>query len=267
MNFGVKAREDLDEADHLDNLNHMDEPPDDDVAPTGLNFRAGGTDLFRGVLVVLAALAVGAFIVTQSLDDTEDESSAATSGAETDDGSDAAAALDSAGSDEMAEDQTDPAMTSDDAMTDTSDPAAPAADDAGTATTTASAGETTAPEATSTSTSLADAMTPRAPDEVAVVVLNATDQKGIAGKGTELLDLSSYNTAAAGNVTDDNFGRGSVILYREGYQADAIAVAQVFADGLEGLVQPYDETAPPADDIGAANVIVILGIDDAIPIP
>lgn len=253
MNTQLVAEEEIDEFDDFEPEHRP-----------GLSLRDGGTDLFRGVLVALVALAVGALVLSQGFggDTTESaDDSSLTSGELT--------AADPEAS--LTTDSTDGTATGD-----ATDPAAPAAGDATNgeamtddATTDATVADgTTTPTsdpAQSTSTTAALTDTARPASEVEVVVLNATDRKGIAGQGTELLTAVNYNMVPAGNATES---MGSVIYYLEGYRADAIAVSEVFADGLTGLVLPYDPTAPPApaDEIGNAKVIVVLGIDDAIPI-
>lgn len=251
MNTQLEADEELDEFDDFESESRF----------AGLSLRDGETDLFRGVLVALFALAVGALVLTQGYGDDAVESAtddtSITTGeltAADPDGtltSDEVAAADPAAPD-AADAMADGAVTGD-AMTDST-----TAD--GTATTTPDPTATTPTTATST---LAD--TARPPGEVEVVVLNATDRKGIAGQGTELLQIAGYAVVPAGNATN---AAGSVIYYLEGYRADAIAVSEVFNDGLDGLVQPFDPTSPPAatEDIGDAKVIVVLGLDDAIPI-
>lgn len=234
---------------------------------SGISLRDGGTDLFRGVLVALIALAVGAVVLTQGyaddgVDSATDDPSITTgeltaadpdgtlTGDETDAADDPAAPDADSAADDSA--MADDAMT-DDAMTEptTADGATEAASDS-----------TPTTAATTTST-LVD--TARPAGEVDVVVLNATDQKGIAGQGTELVQAAGYAIVPAGNATNPI---GSVIYYLDGYRADAIAVSQVFSDGLDGLVQPYEPSSPPAaaEDLGDAKVIVVLGVDGAIPI-
>ncbi len=252
MNTQLAAEEEVDDFEEFEPEGRM----------SGLNLRDGGTDLFRGVLVALIALTVGAVVLTQGYQD-DDESADDDTAIETG---------------ELTAADPDATVTSDeaDAAAGTDDPAAPAAEgamDDGTATD----GSSTAPTIADPTTASSDPATPTTPTtsaltdtarpaaEVDVVVLNATDRKGIAGQGTELVEAAGYAVVPAGNAT--NAG-GSVIYYLEGYRADAIAVSQVFTDGLEGLVQPYDPTSPPAvaEDLGDAKVIVVLGIDDAIPV-
>ena len=258
MNTQLAAEEEIDEFDDFES----------DGRSPGLSLRDGGTDLFRGVLVALVALAVGALVLTQGFDDdtvdsTADEEAITTGeltaadpdGALTTDEADGAATEGSVDPDAPGADGTDDAMT-DDAMAD-------GTTDATTDTSTATSDPTADTTATTGAPEITD--TARPANEVEVVVLNATDRKGIAAQGTELLQAANYATVPAGNATNPI---GSVIFYLEGYRADAIAVSQVFTDGLDGLVQPYDPSAPPAalEDIGDAKVIVVLGIDDAIPL-
>ncbi len=256
MTFGVRAEDNVnDDVDYHDDVDYRDDAGQ--PGRSGFDLRSGGTDLFRAVLILLLAAAIGTLILTRGVGNPD--------GVDT-------------GADESATEEDGDATTGDPT---TDDPAAPATDavaDDGTGTTDDSAmtddgattTETTAPLDNTTVTTtdsglnIGDGSVARDPKEVEVLVLNATDRKGIAAQASELLGISSYNTAPAGNATQP--GMGSVIYYMEGYRADALAVAEVFTDGLEGLVQPYDATNPPADDIGSANVIVILGVDDAIPI-
>lgn len=248
MNTKLAAEEEVDEFDGYESESRF----------AGLSLRDGETDLFRGVIVALVALAVGALVLTQGYGDDAVES--ATDGTSITTG-------------ELTAADPDGTLTSDEAVA--ADPAAPDAndamadgavtDDAMTDSTTTENTATTTPDSTATTATSTLADTARPPGEVEVVVLNATDRKGIAGQGTELLEIAGYAIVPAGNATN---AAGSVIYYLEGYRADAIAVSAVFNDGLEGLVQAFDPTSPPAaaEDIGDAKVIVVLGVDDAIPI-
>lgn len=225
--------------------------------------RLGGTDIFRGGLVIGLALLIGGFVMlrgltadsttatdstTTELDAEVDTSGAATSGAAdvgtTIDGSEQSsttagiAPADPTVADSTQSSLDDPAMVDNgdgDAMAETGDP---------------------------------DAMAEsglRSPAEVRVLVLNgAAQRQGVAASGTEALKAASYNTAAPKNATKTT--AQSLILYLDGYQAEAQAVANTFGPNLTGIVQPYDPTNPPIDDIQGANVIVIIGEDDTIPI-
>jgi hypothetical protein len=244
MTVELSAEEDLERYDDLD---EFDDPRFD--------LRDGGTDLFRAVLVLLIAAAVGALILTRGFSAGDDGSAI---GDETETGLESTDAADDTGA--TGDDPASPeADTTAGSMADGT--SGTETDDATTAVTTPA---TTDTSVTESSLDMSEGSVARDPGQVEVLVLNATDRKGIAAQASEKLQAVDYNTAPAGNATVT--GMGSVIYYMEGYRADAIAVAEQFTDGLEGLVQPYDPADPPSDEIGDANVIVVLGIDDAIPI-
>lgn len=222
--------------------------------------RLGGTDLFRGAMVILAAVIIGGLVLSRGIDgddtapgDTEQGDVEPASGDVTDttiaDGNAAGA---DAGTDPATgaapDDGTDPATDG------TSTPTTPTDDSM-------AAGEDTG-STTETTTSPLD--TVRAPAEVRTLVLNAGGPQGIAGRATELLQAASYLTSAAKNA---DVNGPSVIYYAEGYQAEALAVASVFGPGLESLVQPLDTANPPSVDLQQATVVVVVGNDDVIAVP
>lgn len=238
--------------------------------------RLGGTDLFRGAMVILAAVIIGGLVLSRGIDgdDVDDL-----------DGAEAAAAAE--------QDELDPASgevtgTDDGTVTDpasdgASDPAAgvdpgAAADPATDPLTGAAAGTDTSTDPGTTPTAPADdAMadessettdspldTVRPPAEVRTLVLNAGGPQGIAGRATELLQAASYLTSAAKNA---DVNGPSTIYYTEGFQNEALAVASVFGPGLESLVQALDPAAPPTADLQQANVVVVVGNDDIIAVP
>lgn len=223
--------------------------------------RYGGTDLFRGVLVVLLALAVGGYLLTRSLeapsgDDTvtaDDETAVANDdldGATDED-------LVPAAPDESEAAAADNSTADGTAGADSADQAA--ADQGGD--NLASDEDSNAGDTTDDTTTTGPAIRP--PNEVTVQVLNATDRKGIAGQGTDLLSLAGYATVPAGNALE---AQPSAILYTEGFEDEALAVATILGTGLESLVQPLDPSLILSEDPVAADVVVVLGNDDAIPI-
>jgi hypothetical protein len=124
--------------------------------------------------------------------------------------------------------------------------------------------ETTAPPVVEETTAVApEGPAVRAPSEVKVLVLNGAQTQGIAGRGTEVLQAASYQTGAPKNA---NSQRPSAVYYIEGYQAEALAVAEAFGPGLETLVQPLDQNDLPIDDLQASHVIVVIGADQLLPI-
>ncbi|MEM7321766.1 MAG: LytR C-terminal domain-containing protein [Actinomycetota bacterium] len=198
------------------------------IAPEPRGPRLGGTDVFRGSLVILTALVIGGFVITRGLDESS------------------------------AEDTTAEAV----ADADAADDAAPAEATTTTAVVT-TVPETTAPTVAETTAVAPEGPAVRAPSEVKVLVLNGAQTQGIAGRGTEVLQAASYQTGAPKNATTQ---RPSAIYYIEGYQAEALAVGETFGPGLETLVQPLDPADIPIDDTQAAHIIVVIGADQLLPI-
>jgi hypothetical protein len=243
-----------------DQFDYRDQDPDPDEDRRA---RYGGTDLFRGVIVVLLALVVGGYLLTRSLDaPSGDDTAAADDGVETVDdpnGGDVEG-LDPAAPEEAeagANNVVNDGSTDDSSMADGSM--------AGDAATEQGMGDQAVGETMDdTTTTTASAVRP--PGEVTVQVLNATDRSGIAGQGTDLLSLAGYSTIPAGNAPEP---RESGIYYAEGFEAEALAVAETLGTGLDSLVGPLDTTASLSDDpadAGKADIVVVLGTDDAIPI-
>ncbi len=233
--------------------------------------RLGGTDLFRGAMVILAAVVIGGVVLSRGIDDDDGGATAGTELAEADPAAGGVSGTDGAGTDGEAEGSaaTDGAQGAADSATDpvtgatagtdtATDPTTAPADPADDPTTDSSAPADT----TTTTTSPLD--TVRAPAEVRTLVLNAGGPQGIAGRATELLQGASYLTAAAKNA---DVNGPSAVYYIEGYQEEAIAVASVFGPGVDALVQPLDEANPPTAELDDAAVIVVIGNDDVIPGP
>ncbi len=191
-----------------------------------------GASSARGVIVIVAAVAVGLLLMWRGLGETDSQ------------------AVDAGGTEETTSDDV---SSGDDAVAD-GDTDTNAADDG-----TATDGATdTTPDSTA-------APVAHAPAEVTVLVLNGTNGiKGVAGRGTEVAAGAGFATAEAKNADVDG---PSVVLYVEGYEAEALAVAAVFGPGLEGLVQPLDPADLPIDDTQESSIIVILGPDNLIPLP
>lgn len=224
-----------------------EEPTDQEpVRPPNRPARLGGTDIFRGALVIITAIVIGGFVISRGLDQGADDQVSAADETET------AAEMESElepeaevtpnGSTTLPEDQetADPVEDTDTSLT----PSEPEGE--------------VMPEDTTPEAPLV-----RPPAEVKVLVLNGAQTRGIAARGTETLLAASYQTAAPKNARTE---RSSAVLYAEGFQVEAVAVANVFGPGLEGLVQPIDPADLPIDDIQGANVIVVIGNDDLIPI-
>ena len=105
--------------------------------------------------------------------------------------------------------------------------------------------------------------TQRNPAEVLTLALNGTDpiQSGVAGRTRDVLATAGYAVAAPKNA--DTPGP-SVILFTEGYESDAQAIAAVFGVDPAAVVKPFDAATSPIADTQAANVIVMAGSDGVI---
>lgn len=96
----------------------------------------------------------------------------------------------------------------------------------------------------------------RAPEELSVRVLNATDVPGAAGRMSEVLTNAKYKIIKA-----DDAGKmfdTTRIVYAAGFEREAVELARAIsspADGLEALADP------PQYKAEGANLIVLLGKD------
>jgi hypothetical protein len=110
---------------------------------------------------------------------------------------------------------------------------------------------TTLTETTSTSTALTTTTFPvRPPQEVRVVVLNSVGLAGAAGRKTQELADSGYQTQQAGDLEQEQ--DPSRIWYREGFAAEANALLE-FLPGATVEPLPDSELEPGAD------VVLVLG--------
>ncbi len=207
------------------------------------NAKLGGTDIFRGALVIVTAIVIGGFVISRGLGG---NASNETSSPNT-------TVVDISGDQAETEDSTSLEPIDDGAVLNPGSAAG-----LGTATTVADQATEAAPDTAPAAPIL------RSPAEVKVLVLNGAQTQGIAARGTEALLAASYKTAAPKNARNQ---RPSAVLYVEGYEAEALAVAAVFGPGLEGLVQPLDPADLPIDDTQESSIIVILGPDNLIPLP
>ena len=97
----------------------------------------------------------------------------------------------------------------------------------------------------------------RQPADVKVIVANASDVKGAAGKATEQLKAAKYNALAPANSTKLD---ASAVYFTAGFDREAAAVATAL-----GLPAPSVKAlpTPPPVDVKTANVLVMLGVDHA----
>ncbi len=236
--------------------------------------RAGGpgVEVTRGVIVVLLAVAVGAFVVTQGLKSDGDSLAAASdvatvSGADdgslgsdagngATDGSIGGASADSDDNTTASDATTGDATTGDAAAGDDAASASDGADDP--------AGSGT-PSADGDGDGDGDPAEPGAqvPSEVTVLVLNGAGAKGIAGRGSAILQEAGYEVLAPRNA---NFLGPSKIFYTEGFEEAANGVAGAYSVDAAAVVAPLDPANPPINDTRGADVIVVVGEDGLIQV-
>ena len=103
----------------------------------------------------------------------------------------------------------------------------------------------------------------RNPSEVTTLAVNGTDpvQSGVAGRTSDRLTAAGYVEAPPANA--DTPGP-SVVLFFEGFESDARAIAQLFGVDPGAVVRPFDPATSPVADTRGANVIVMAGTDGVI---
>jgi hypothetical protein len=98
----------------------------------------------------------------------------------------------------------------------------------------------------------------RAPKDVKVIVANASAVKGAAGKVNEGLKPLGYNVLAPANAAT---APASSVYFTPGYDREAAAIAAALAFPATA-VKPLPAPSPVAD-IKGANVVVVIGADQA----
>ncbi len=103
----------------------------------------------------------------------------------------------------------------------------------------------------------------RNPAEVLTLALNGTSpiEAGVAGKTRDVLTTAGYASATPKNA--DTPGP-SVILFTEGFESNARAIAELFSVDPAAVVKPFDAATSPISDTQSANVIVMAGSDGVI---
>ncbi len=216
------------------------------AADDGSLARSTGGAAARGAMLIALALVIGLVLMAFALDDQGSEitsGDSTPSDSDNDDAADSDADDDGTGSDGTVTTDDDGAVVDGGPTTDTT--AAP----------------TTIPE-------VPEGDGPRPPSEVNVLVANGTGGKGIAGSLADKLIADGY-IAKAANAPSTAAG---VIYYRQGYADDARAVATILGAPPDILTPaPGDGTIAVAAEAVAdgrlsdANVIVIVGADNAVP--
>jgi hypothetical protein len=112
-------------------------------------------------------------------------------------------------------------------------------------------GETDGAETTETTVAA------RTPAEVTVIVLNGTAVSGAAGKYATALQSAGYTMLESGNAAVKI--PATQVFFTEGFDVEAAAVA--LAIGAPATVTPAALPTPPPGEVGAANVVVVIGSD------
>jgi len=97
----------------------------------------------------------------------------------------------------------------------------------------------------------------RAPSEVTVIVLNGTSVGGAAGKYSTAIGSAGYQMLVAGDATTKI--PATQVFFAPGYEREAAAVAAVA--GAPATLTPAALPTPPPGEVGAANVVVVIGTD------
>ncbi len=192
----------------------------------------------KGVVLVLALIAAGAFVLARGLDD-DDPAPAAAEATPT-------ATADAAAT-------PPPAETPANGEGAEADPTAvPATEN------TAAAPDESA--SSGTSAEPPDEVQCRDPSTISVLVANGTDVSGAAGRLSGELNAANYVTQAPRNATPQT---SSAFYYRAGYEDDAQCIANLLGAGAGPLFVMSDP--PPGgislENLGNAYVLVLIGPD------
>lgn len=98
----------------------------------------------------------------------------------------------------------------------------------------------------------------RAPKDVKVIVANASEVKGAAGRASEVLKTAGYNALAPTNATATP---ASAVYFTGGFDREAAALASALQ--LPGTAVKALPSPSPVPDLKTANVLVVLGADAA----
>ena len=195
----------------------------------------------KGVVLVLALIAAGAFVLARGLDDDGDDSSAVA---------------------------TQPTAEATMEAEEIPDPVEAPAENGDAAATPAPAPEATqapatepAPEETQAPVAPPDEeLECRDPSTISVLVANGTDVSGAAGRLSGELNTANYVTLPPVNASPQT---GSAFYYRAGYEVDAQCIARLFGESEKPLWLMPDP--PPGgitlETLGNAFVLVLIGPD------
>lgn len=207
------------------------------------NRAANNQMAIRGVVLVLALIAAGAFVLARGLDD--DPAPVST------------------------EATAEPTAVPAEPTSAPADTPADSTDDDASATAAPVPEETPAPAPDDSMPPEEPAVTAPEPDEdlecrdpatIAVLVANGTDVSGAAGRLTGELSAANYVTLAPHNATPQT---SSAFYYRAGYEVDAQCIAALLGVGA-GPFFPMSDPPPGGislESLGNAYVLILIGPD------
>lgn len=194
----------------------------------------------KGVVLVLALIAAGAFVLARGLDD--------------DDDAEPVAAQPTAEATMEAEEIPDPVDTPSDGQGGDATPApAPVA--------TQEPETEPVPEVTQAPVAPPDEeLECRDPSDIGVLVANGTDVSGAAGRLSGELNAANYVTLPPHNASPQT---GSAFYFRAGYEVDAQCIARLLGESEKPLFPMPDP--PPGgltlESLGNAFVLILIGPD------
>ncbi len=112
---------------------------------------------------------------------------------------------------------------------------------------------TAAPDQSTTTVPASD----HSPSEVSVIVLNGSGQAGAAATNSDTVGAAGYTMLTPGNAPANI--DSTTLYYADGYESDAIAVAQLLGKGTDAVKPLSDASLGGAE--GDADLAVILGAD------
>ena len=193
----------------------------------------------KGVVLVLALIAAGAFVLARGLDDEDDSSAVAT---------------------------TEPTAEATVEAEEIPDPVETPSDNGEGAATPAPVPEETqasepAPEVTQPPALASDEeLECRDPSTIGALVANGTDVSGAAGRLSGELNAANYVTLPPVNASPQT---GSAFYYRAGYEVDAQCIARLLGESEKPL-WPMPDPPPGGitlETLGNAYVLVLIGPD------
>ena len=194
----------------------------------------GGGAAGRGIVLVIVAIALGAFLLARGFDGSDDNGGDSASAASTGTGSDSEGSEGDGDSEGGDEGETDPPSTT---------------------------------SSTTTTTTTAPPPITHPPGEVRVAAINGKGAPGLASAAADELNALGFTTKAKNAV---NFGmETSVIYYQSGYADDAKAIAVALNAPANILSMAPDNVLTlikDSADVADFHVFIVLAADDAIPV-